>query len=308
MKKGQSTVVSSVLISGIIISIISLTYVWGRPLIQKTADKSNIDSAKNDLINLKDMIIEAASTGSTGRYELNLGVNEKLTITDKIAFETVTSIPIISSVSWSPLNSYELPYERENTKVITDGSKPDATMCATTGDTIKYKQQSLNLGDGTSRTFDFVFFKRTATNEYDYACIAVDGSNMGCSVDCGVEGDTILKYGTTFNLLFLNDSGYNLNVVGKQVEKEGVLGEDEMGIMIARSIGLGETQRVLIEVQFRSLVDPITGDKIRLNLTCEGGCAATSGSHIIQVNKEGETKRLESGRSVTESVIKVKII
>jgi hypothetical protein len=308
MKKTQSTVVSSVLISGIIISIISLTYVWGRPLIQKTADKSNIDMAKSDLLNIKDMIVDSASTGNTRRYDINLEGNEILKVTDKIDFETVTSIPIVSSTSWSPLNSYELPFERQITGVTTDSTKNTATNCAAHSGDIKYKQQSLDLSNGSSMNFDVTFFNRTVTNNYDYACIAEDADSMVCSNDCGVEGETIVKFGTSFSFLYLNSSGYNMNIMGKEIENEGVLGEDEMAILIARSINLGDSQKVNMEIRFRTLVDPVTGDKIRINLTCTGTCTATAGKHTLQINKEQEIKRLEAGHSVTESVIKVNII
>ena len=86
------------------------------------------------------------------------------------------------------------------------------------------------------------------------------------------------------------------------------LGEDEMGILMAKSIGLGDTQKVMMEIRFRTLVDPITGDKVRINITCVESCIAPSGSRTVQINKESESKRLEGGYSVTESVIKVNII
>ncbi len=308
MRKGQSTVVSSVLISGIIISIISLTYIWGRPLIQKTTDKSNIDTAKSDLLTIKDYIIEAASSGNTKRYDINLDNNEILKVTDKISFETITTIPIVSSVDWSPLNSYELPFKRQNNNITTDGTSTISPSCVSFEGTVNNQTATLDLEDGSSKTFYIFLFNRSITHKYDYACISEDIDEISCNNDCGFEGDTITKYGTKFTFLYIDDNGSYVNILGKEVENEGVLGEDEYGILIARSISLGDTQKVFMEVRFRPLIDPVTQDKIRINLTCTESCMATAGKHTLEISKTDEQKRIEEGHTITESIIKVNII
>jgi len=302
--RSQSTVVSSVLISGIIIAIVGMVYVWGTPLVQKSSDKANIDGIRSSMEDINELILDVASTGTMRKYDINVGANDELRVTEKgIFYQTYTSVPIISSAEWAPLNTHELAFERENNLIITDGVKNDATSCVShTGD-IKYKRVNITLETG-KREFDVVVFNRGSG--YDYACISDDATNIDCANDCQAEGGTINKEGTYLTFLYINSTGYNINVLGREVEKIGTLGESEMGVLMAKAAQVGNKQKVEFWLMFRPLKDPITGNLNRINITCSEGCLALSGRHTIQISRSEQNTYLGE-YSTTESIINIKI-
>ena len=65
MKKGQSQVVTGVLLLLIMISLVSVTYFWGIPLIQKQKDVVTVSNIERFLKNLNDKIQIVAKNGGT---------------------------------------------------------------------------------------------------------------------------------------------------------------------------------------------------------------------------------------------------
>jgi hypothetical protein len=73
--RAQVTVVSAVLISGIIISLVGAAYLWGAPMVEKRTTVTEFQSAENFVEQLDETIISIANSG-TGRktFDIPFGV------------------------------------------------------------------------------------------------------------------------------------------------------------------------------------------------------------------------------------------
>jgi hypothetical protein len=69
--KGQVSVISIILISGIVIALVGAAYMWGVPLIEKRSVMTEFQTAQNFMLGLNDRIVGMANSGA-GRESLNL--------------------------------------------------------------------------------------------------------------------------------------------------------------------------------------------------------------------------------------------
>ncbi len=98
LMKAQSTVISTVLITGILITLVGVTYYWGVPLIEKQSLKTKFDSAISFMKDLDSAIIEVANAG--GSRELNIPIGTLKISSDEggsnnAVLEFLTSQPLI---------------------------------------------------------------------------------------------------------------------------------------------------------------------------------------------------------------------
>lgn len=70
-KKAQTQAMSIVIITGIIISLVSVAYIWGKPLIEKRSTIAEFTSIENFILELNDKIIDIANSGS-GRHVIEI--------------------------------------------------------------------------------------------------------------------------------------------------------------------------------------------------------------------------------------------
>ncbi len=70
-KKAQTQAMSLVIITGIIISLVSAAYIWGKPLIEKRTTIAEFDTLENFILELNDKIIDIANSGS-GKYTIDI--------------------------------------------------------------------------------------------------------------------------------------------------------------------------------------------------------------------------------------------
>lgn len=69
--KGQVSVISIILISGIVIALVGTAYMWGVPLIEKRSVVTEFQTAQNFMLSLSDRIVDMANSGA-GRESLNV--------------------------------------------------------------------------------------------------------------------------------------------------------------------------------------------------------------------------------------------
>jgi hypothetical protein len=69
--RGQTQAMSVIIITGIIISLVSAAYIWGKPLIEKRSTVAEFSSIESFIIDLNDNIVEIANNGE-GRATLEI--------------------------------------------------------------------------------------------------------------------------------------------------------------------------------------------------------------------------------------------
>jgi hypothetical protein len=296
MKKSQMSVVGTILISGIVISIIIITYIWGRPLVQKSVDKARIDTILKRLEEIDSAITYVADTGGSRSIRFSLG-EEAIRISpddNSISFETSTVIPIIASLEWLPLNYHELPFKRDVLYSNTSGTAP--VGCPWGG-----------IPRNGSITIEGVEFNVTACNEtteYNYACIGHELSLITGS-DCGRLNDDIYisEIDYTITVLKVNETGSEVFFLGEIVENVGILGMDPYGIIVGKTDVIAEVQRVTMKVKYRSLKDAL-GNLYSIVIQCDVDCFARGGTRTLHISRE---RLPEKGPGYIKTYVKLKL-
>lgn len=110
LKRGQTQVLTAVLLGGILIAGVAGAYVWGLPLLQKNQD---INSAKNSLSSMKELtsaISTVAQQGGSRSVTMPLG-DGSLRISpenDTVTFQARTRGAYVATESWVPLNENDM--------------------------------------------------------------------------------------------------------------------------------------------------------------------------------------------------------
>lgn len=69
--KGQVEPISAIIVTGIVVSLVSVAYFWGVPLIQKRASMSQFEAMERFISNLEDRVAELSRAG-TGEVSLEI--------------------------------------------------------------------------------------------------------------------------------------------------------------------------------------------------------------------------------------------
>ncbi|MFB6075665.1 MAG: hypothetical protein ABEK17_00835 [Candidatus Aenigmatarchaeota archaeon] len=70
--KGQTQIMSAVLLTGIMVGLISVAYIWGGPMIQKQKDIVKLNNMENFMENLNKEIRDVAKNGGTSKLNVDL--------------------------------------------------------------------------------------------------------------------------------------------------------------------------------------------------------------------------------------------
>ncbi len=106
MMKGQSEVVSAVLISGILISMVSTVYFWGLPLINKSRDTSSLTNAESFMLSLDKSIKDIAAAAPGSRENIRMSSPGLIRVSsDKIIYSVQTEGTIYATDAAIPLGS-----------------------------------------------------------------------------------------------------------------------------------------------------------------------------------------------------------
>ncbi len=129
--KAQTETITLVLIAGIVISLSSAAYLWGKPLMEKRATITDFSAAKSFMLNLDKKIKEVANSGS-GRISLK-APNGNIRVVpydpsdpmnkskNSVVLEMVVSQPMILNAS-APIDTWSLEeigsYEKDSPRII----------------------------------------------------------------------------------------------------------------------------------------------------------------------------------------------
>jgi len=296
--RGQSAIISTVLISGIILSIVTATYIWGQPLVQKTTDKVKIDSITSDLELIKENIDHTQKTGSPTSVTLNIqDATYSISESDNAIYvKTTTLIPVVTSYTYVPISYTELAYETELTDINTSD-----TITGLINLPEDYDGGVIHFGNVTleSQYYNITVYN-TSNTVYDHVCIYQGVDVSDTETDCSEELGTINKNGVEFTVSWIDDDGTEVILSGGEKENFGVLGSDPGGIISGKSQPVSQQQQVSIRLSYRGLKDA-TGRTYKTYVTCETGCRATDGIHKMRI----ERSRVERTTDTTNYYVNV---
>ncbi len=114
MVKAQISPITIILVSGIVISLVGVTYMWGAPLIEKQSIKTRFAAAAAFMKSLDNTIVDIANSGGSTEMEIPFGLavvipDGREKDSNSITFQFSSSQPLISSNTTTYLGdvSYE---------------------------------------------------------------------------------------------------------------------------------------------------------------------------------------------------------
>ncbi|MDY6770905.1 MAG: hypothetical protein SV186_03025 [Candidatus Nanohaloarchaea archaeon] len=110
LNKGQSQVVTAVLLGGILIVGISSAYTWGVPLLQKNKDVNKLQNTVSTFKKLEQEIESVAQRGGTGqiRFKVGSGFLRVSAENNTIIYTVTTNAAYVATGEWVPLNENDL--------------------------------------------------------------------------------------------------------------------------------------------------------------------------------------------------------
>ncbi len=280
MKKAQTGVMGMVILTGIVLVIISVAYLWGKPLVQKNIDKAKLNIVEQKLYEIDDAIKYTASTGSNSVVDLNIGgatfsVDE---YNNRIVYTITSSVPVASTSSEVPINFYELAETKESITYNTSSTVTSDPLLSGYNSITHHTNTTI---DGTF--YNVSIYQNTSSSEWELLCIWRD--SIVQSDDCGEEGDTITIGDNGYEIVTINSTGESAFVFGPYIENVGVYGSEPSGIISARALGLGDRQKVLFYLRYREMVDK-DGRVHKIVLQCRSNCLSTTDTNKLLITRD----------------------
>jgi hypothetical protein len=266
MIKGQTSILGVVILMGIVMGLVSATYLWAGPLIAKNIDKSNVNSMIAFMNTLNNEILDVASTGSSKVISANLGQASFVidSLSNQIVIEMSSTAPMINSVTETPINFPELALIRENFNL--NASKIDTSASLPGYNTVSH-YNNLTL-EGIN--YNISLFNSSSSNNFELLCIWNNTINQ--ANDCAQASQSISKEGTSYEVVYINESGNNASFKGGLVENKGFFGLDSSGIVSAKGFSSNDKEYITLFLTYRALVNE-EGVEFRILLNCSNNCA-----------------------------------
>jgi len=281
-RRAQTAIISTILLSGIILSIVTATYVWGMPLVQKTTDKIKVDVIIDNLDMIKEKIDHTQQTGSPSVINLNIQ-DSTYTISEtdnSVIIKTTTLIPVITSYTYVPISYTELAYET----LLTDINTSQTITGVTTP--IGYDGGLIQFGNVTlSGTLYNVTVYNTSNTVFDHVCIYVGEDISDTATECDEELGEITKGGIDYTISWVSNLGTEVILSGGEKENIGVLGTDPSGVVAGKSQPVSKQQHISIKLSYRGLKDA-TGRTYKTFIQCSAGCRAGTGIKKLRIERE----------------------
>ncbi len=293
MNKGQSQIVSVVLITAITIGIVSSTYFWGVPLIEKSRADTEINEAEMILTEILENIEEVAMSG--GQKVLNLNLKGDMFINSEensIEYILRSKDAKIGTSDWVPLNDQN-PYTRKIYGISYQSVYPVSVGVPECGRNCKL------VNDCTSENkiimIDCTDIVGGSGGEQNYA----DGDKFTCG-----SGDNQKTFTVEANC----SKGSHIIIKSNEDIGPGIKGINKPGVIIARSQGSEGAFVNTYKLIFRELGDQSTKDGVIYDIKGEGTIQVSPGKHNLIISKgdvKGSTSYSSLGGDLTEIEIKL---
>lgn len=109
-RRGQSQVITAVLLGGILIAGISAAYIWGLPILRKNQDVNNAQQSLSTLKDLANGLATVANEGGSRSVRVSLGTGSLNIDADNetITYRALTRGAYVSTAEWVPLNEDDM--------------------------------------------------------------------------------------------------------------------------------------------------------------------------------------------------------
>ncbi|MDD5417939.1 MAG: hypothetical protein PHW96_03605 [Candidatus Nanoarchaeia archaeon] len=307
MNKAQSNILAVVLMSGIAIVIVSAVLVWGKPLIDKSSDKISMQNIINTLQNVDEKIVYVASNTGSQRLRVDVSGLSEIYLDEadnSIVFRSITRMPLVGSVEWVPLNTYELPDEKETLTINTTSTACTcgstcgldySGLCSSCTGEIKHGTATINT------TATSVHVCTTNGVEYNRICFNTTQGVIP-TLNCYGENGLWLQDSVNYRIIYVDRTSGNEAVLeGAEVENIGIQGRDVPGIIAGRLTPAQDLYEVRLRLKYRGLEDE-NGMINRIRLSCGVNCFYSSSKTTFMKLTYNSTRTMDT---ISETYIKV---
>ena len=290
-EKIRKPVLGAIFTVSTIIMIVFFAFVWGRVILIKNVDTNRVNTMISNLELLDRAIRSCSETRQTQTVEMDLNsiqflVRDDLFLGDSVvSLNTVTLTPVLSFVTWVPMNAKALPYTVDRHIQYLQPS-PTYISCFS-GMTGPAKTNTIRMYEK-----DYTFHALITDKEECpvLVCLKNDLNTLDCSKNCGCESDIITDGNESYMITFANE--FAVEFGGRIRERVGLTGKDIQGIIVGRAERFGNENSNSMVLVYRTMSEGARNRKIIL--TCPGECVTSGGMKTVRVSyasilTEGDT-------------------
>ncbi len=270
LRPAQTQAVSMILMTGIVLAMVVVTYNWGAPMVEKSQTNSKILQAQDVMSMIKQRMSDVALSGEQKSFRISLGgILEVVPGKNSIIYSISTKGLGVGSMSYISLDS--------------------------SFDAIQYETHVVNASDGGIITL--------AGIDYDVHVCAVDdvvviNSTSHSSGDAIWDNSNYMLEHVDCTGLF---DGFTV-ITGPEEEVVGLLGMDAAGVVMAKTAVAGTEYINRLRLVYRELEDVVTLEGYKIIIHSEGNSIASSGDRTITIRREN-IERIPSGSHLGEDLV-----
>ncbi|MCK4551006.1 MAG: hypothetical protein KAT91_03555 [Candidatus Aenigmarchaeota archaeon] len=259
--KGQTQIISVVLIMGLAVGVIGASYMWGKPLIDKSQAGTTITNAEKTMDLIKNTIDDVAKTGGQKKKQIQIEGSLEVSEAENAIIYTLTGLmAAIASSQWISIND-DVPPKSIETYAVDATDPSDST--------------AIGCGDCVMNS----------------SCLPTE--TIKISGTCGASGNYVA--GSSFNC-DLNTNTYTVDhidcagnldgfavLAGPEKEMSGIVGTNNAGVLVAKSIPSGDEFMTEYKLIYRELIDPTSKEGVKIIIKNQGNSQISSGQHTLTV-------------------------
>ena len=266
----QRPVLGAIFTVAIILLIIFFAFIWGRVILIKNADTSKVNTMVLNLENLDEAIRKCVETGEPQRVKLNLEdmeiniTRDDVLNTNVIQMRATTVTPVLSFVTWVPINSIRLPYETDRfLRTLHPANMSLSCFYGMNGEWVKTASFDLY-----GEKYTAYVTKLASENCPYYVCLKNNLKNINCQDNCGCDMSVVRDGDKEYLIGYVDDEV--LEIGGNIKEKTGIVGVDVPGVILGKA-EKGEKENLnIIKLLYRPMTDGTNVTRIRI--FCVGDC------------------------------------
>jgi len=280
MGKAQTSILGVVIITGIVLALVSVTYIWGQPLIQKNVDRAHTNLVMDKMDEIDDAILYTSSTGSNSVVDLDLSTSTFVidAPNNRIIYQTYSTVPIIASVTEVPINYYELATERESKTY--NATWTTANNPALSGYETTTHHTNTTIGDVF---YNVTIYQNSTSSAWELVCFWKAGA-ITKLLDCAEENQAVTKESTTIDMIGIETDGTGAYTLGAVVENKGVLGSEPSGIVSAKSVTLADKEKITFYLTYRAMISA-DNEEYSIILQCADNCVASNNNKKLVISR-----------------------
>lgn len=273
-QKGQTEIVATIVIMGLVVAAIAFAYLWGVPLFTKSGDVTLLAYVQDVFERLGTEVSDVAKEGGQRTVELRIEKGQVSLELDEVGeyiFVFTTNTPVsFFPPEGAPINDWTLPYQ-DRVDEINFTQAYNATMRA---------------GNKTIDGDSYSFYAYDTQGDTTYDCVLKSVLGGEPSGECFEVGGLITP---AFRLDYLDPDGQFATLLDGITTSVGLVGKDKSGVVVGKAEKVGSRFKTTIYLKMRELFDPGKSDRLKIELVPKAGSTIrASGSFSITMRNAGQ--------------------